>query len=233
MKRSALVIALVSIAVAMTVPASAASFSDAFDRTDNASLGAPWSFVSSTWGVRSNGARFLTGAYTSTTGLAVVDAGTTQISVAADITLSPTPLRSNAGLALAAKDYKNNLFCKIEITDKNPNGLMAIGRRLNNVITSQLASAKNLGLVSGGTYPRRLCPSGERHHDDRRFASDHLRTHISGYRRLRVIHEGGLPRPHRARRRRREVHLRQLRPLGGIDPSVSLSIARADARADA
>src|SRR4029079_7204997 len=136
----------------LTFPASAASFADPFDRSDSSSLGAPWTYVASTWGIRSNGARFLTGQYASTPGLAVMDAGTTQISVSADITLSPTLQRSNAGLALAAKDYKNNLFCKIEVTNINSNGLMAIGRRLNNVITSQLVAVKSAGFVSGGTY---------------------------------------------------------------------------------
>ena len=61
-------------------------------------------------GIRSNGARFLTGAFTSTTALATVNAGTTEVSVSADITLSSTYHRANAGLTLGAVDYKNNLF---------------------------------------------------------------------------------------------------------------------------
>jgi hypothetical protein len=127
-------------------------FADTFDRADGNTLGSQWSYASSTWGVRSNGARFLTGAYTSTTALATVNVNTTQVSVSADIRLSSTFHRANAGLTLGALDYKNNVFCKVEVTDGNPNGLMSIGRRLNNVITSQLAAIRNAGFVNGGTY---------------------------------------------------------------------------------
>ena len=81
-----------------------------------------------------------------------MNAGTTDVSVSADITLSSTYHRANAGLTPGAVDYKNNLFCKIEVTDGNPNGLMSIGRRLNNVITSQLAAYRNAGFVNGATY---------------------------------------------------------------------------------
>ena len=86
------VTALVLGTTLLTFPASAASFADPFDRSDSSSLDSR-RLVASTWGIRSNGARFLTGQYTSTTGLAVMDAGTTQVSVSADITLSPTPHR--------------------------------------------------------------------------------------------------------------------------------------------
>jgi hypothetical protein len=52
-------------------------------------------------------------------------------------------------LVLGAND---NFFCKIEVTNGNPNGLMSIGRRIGGATASLLASAKNTGYVNGGTY---------------------------------------------------------------------------------
>ena len=127
-------------------------FVDTFDRADGG-LGSPWVTTSSTWGVRSNHAVFLTGNYTSTTGVASVPiASTTDAYTSVDITLSLTPLRANAGLTPAFVDYNNNMFCKIEVTAGNPHGLMSIGRRLNGTMTSGLAVVRNAGFVSGGTY---------------------------------------------------------------------------------
>jgi hypothetical protein len=126
-------------------------FSDSFGRADGA-LGLPWTATASTWGVRSGRAQLLSGTYASTTATATVNVGTTNVTVAADITLSSTPRRANAGITPGFVDYRNNLYCKIEVSPVNPNGLMSIGRRLNGTTTSRLVYAGNTGFVNGGTY---------------------------------------------------------------------------------
>ena len=126
-------------------------FSDSFDRADGA-LGLPWTKTASTWGVRSSRAQLLSGIYASTTATATVDVGTTNVTVAADITLSSRRQRANAGLTTAFVDYRNNLYCKIEVTVVNPHGLMSIGRKLNGTTTSRLVAATRTGFVNGGAY---------------------------------------------------------------------------------
>jgi hypothetical protein len=126
-------------------------FLDSFGRADGA-LGTPWVATASTWGVRSGRAQLLSGTYASTTATATVNVGTTNVTVAADITLSSTPRRANAGITPGFVDYRNNLYCKIEVSPVNPNGLMSIGRRVNGTTTSRLVYAGNTGFVNGGTY---------------------------------------------------------------------------------
>ncbi len=134
-----------------SLPRSGVLFADSFDRFDGP-LGSPWVSTSSTWGIRSNKAKLLSGAYTSTSGTATIDVGQTDVTVSADITLSATPRRSNAGLTPGFVDYLNNLYCKIEVTEGNPNGLMSIGRRVDGMTTSQLAARKNAGFMAARTY---------------------------------------------------------------------------------
>jgi hypothetical protein len=142
-------------------PAGAATtFSDAFDRPD-APLGAPWLTANSTWGVRSGAARMLTARWPNTAAIATVDTATTQHTISADITLSPTLRRANAGLIVAGIDYKNNFFCKVEVTPGNPNGLMAIGRRLNGKISSLLVGVTDAGFTNGSTYHVTCARSGD------------------------------------------------------------------------
>jgi len=150
-----MVLLTVALSATVIVPQSASAatvFTDTFTRSDSNNLGSGWQVWSSSWGVRSGKARALSGAWLQTTAITSVSAGSTSYTVDVDITLSPTPMRSNAAVALAVVDYSNNFFCKIEVTDGNPNGLASIGRRVGKTITSQLASAKNIGLVAGGTY---------------------------------------------------------------------------------
>jgi hypothetical protein len=63
-------------------------------------------------------------------------------------------------LAIAVLDGKNNLFCRIEVTNANPNGLMSIGRKLNGTV-SQLVSLRNVGFVNGETHAVTCARSGE------------------------------------------------------------------------
>lgn len=146
----ALVLALVLSCLA-SVPASATSLSDSFNRRDGA-LGAPWTTVNSTWGVRSNRAKALTSQYTAGVGYAVRPFVSTNFTVSAAITLSPTFRRANAGLTILFANHANNIFCKIEVTEGNPDGLMSIGRRRGGATTSLLAQISGTGFSNGRTY---------------------------------------------------------------------------------
>jgi hypothetical protein len=88
-----------------------------------------------------------------TVGHAVVDTNVSSgIRVEADIRLSPTYHRANTGLSALYKDKSNHLFCKIEVTDGRPSGLLSIGETQGGKITSLLASKTGLGLKNGSTY---------------------------------------------------------------------------------
>jgi hypothetical protein len=89
--------------------------------------------------------------------LATVDTGVdTGIEVIAEITLSPTPRRANVGVVALYRDRKNHLTCKLEVTEGNPSGLLAIGDQLDGTTTSLLASEAGIGLRNGKTYRLRL-----------------------------------------------------------------------------
>lgn len=133
------------------LPASAITVADSFDRPDGA-LSSPWSAVNSTWAVRSNKARVSTTRYASGIAYAVRSFVSANFSVSARITLSSIPRRANAGLTLLFVNDANNIFCKIEVTEGNPNGLMSTGRRRSGVTTSLLAKYRGTGFVNGGTY---------------------------------------------------------------------------------
>ncbi|MEO8423999.1 MAG: hypothetical protein ABI595_08805 [Actinomycetota bacterium] len=150
--RRQLVVALAFVMVCLvTMPASATAFSDSFNRSAGA-LGSPWTTANSTWGVRSNRAKVLTAQYAAGIGYAVRPFVSTNFTVSADITLSPTYRRANAGLTLLFVSHANNIYCKIEVTPGNPNGLMSIGRRRGGVTTSLLAKIRNTGFMNGRTY---------------------------------------------------------------------------------
>jgi hypothetical protein len=85
--------------------------------------------------------------------LATVDTGrATDVEVAAEITLSPTPERANVGVVALFVDRKNHLTCKIEVTEGHPDGLLSIGEELAGTTTSLLAERDRVGLRNGGTY---------------------------------------------------------------------------------
>ena len=139
--------------VSSAVPASATTtFADAFDRPDGP-LGSPWVAANSTWGVRSGAAQMLRARWADTIAAATVDSGLTEYRVSADVRLSPTFRRANAGLVIASVSVRTHLFCKIEVTAGNPDGLMSIGRRVNGKTTSLLATIRNAGFTNGTTYP--------------------------------------------------------------------------------
>ena len=74
------------------------------------------------------------------------------IAVSATIRLSPTLDRANAGLVALFTDRENHLVCKIEVTEGNPDGLIAIGDERNGVQASLLSYRREIGLRNGVKY---------------------------------------------------------------------------------
>lgn len=77
---------------------------------------------------------------------------TTGITVSADITMSPTPLRANVGLVALFVNPGNHLSCKIEISALRPEGLLTIGDQRHDISTSRLAPLQHRGFENGRTY---------------------------------------------------------------------------------
>jgi hypothetical protein len=98
--------------------------------------------------------------------LATMDTGASSgIVVSAEITLSPTKGRANVGLVALYADRRNHLTCKIEVTEGNPDGLLAIGDQMDGHTTSLLADRGDVGLKNGETYRLELAiPSSVRKH---------------------------------------------------------------------
>jgi hypothetical protein len=137
-----------------TAAGAAPAIWDGFDRPDgpigSTDTGQGWQQTSGTWVVQSNRARVTT---TSAYGYATVPvASSSAFTVEVDITLSPTFRRANAGLTVLWRNSSNHIFCKIEVTRGRPTGLMSIGRKLNNSVTSLLRFRSGTGFVNGQTY---------------------------------------------------------------------------------
>lgn len=89
--------------------------------------------------------------------LATIDTDrATDLTVSADITLSPTPERANVGLVGLFADRMNHLVCKMEVSEGHPDGLLSIGDERAGVTTSLLAGREHIGFTSGGTYRLQL-----------------------------------------------------------------------------
>lgn len=138
--------------------AEAASVVDTFNRRDAAVLGEadsgqPWEYSNGTWSVDADAAVFNTDGSVAE---AIVDSHLSdEFKAEADITLSPEPLRANAGLTILHRDHANHIFCKVEITEGHPEGFISIGKYVDGRGRSLLgpgASQDGLGLVNGGTY---------------------------------------------------------------------------------
>ncbi len=147
MKRSVAAVLACSLVVIAAPAAWAWTTTDSFDRTDG-SLGSPWSQVGS-WAVEDARARFTS---SQSYGYATVAMPTSAPVVEADITLSPTFRRANAGLTILWRDKSNHVFCKVEVTAGRPTGLMSIGRMRGGTITSLLAYRAGTGFANGETY---------------------------------------------------------------------------------
>ncbi len=162
-KSAALLLVTALLSMTMMGSASGASlpYADAFDRT-NGSLGPDWSEVGGHWTISSGQG---VPPQIDTISEATLDIGTSSVfAVAASITLSPTFHRANAGLTALFVNHDNHIFCKIEVTDGNPNGLLTIGKRQRGVTTSLLSkvrgSAGGWRLLNGAVYRLSLSRSG-------------------------------------------------------------------------
>jgi hypothetical protein len=128
-------------------------FSDGFGRS-NGPLGSPWTNTGG-WAIDDGRVKLTSNGHAET----VVDTGLSDdYRVSADIALSPN--RANAGLSTLWKNHSNHLFCKIEVTPGNPQGLMSIGHQLNGRNKSLLKSAKGFGLDKGKTYQLSVTKQG-------------------------------------------------------------------------
>jgi hypothetical protein len=147
-----------------TAAGAAPGITDSFTRPDGpigvTETGQSWLPSGSTWVVQSNRARVTT---TTSYGYATVPiASSSTFVVEADIGLSPTYRRANAGLTVLWRSASNHIFCKIEVTQGRPTGLMSIGRKLNNVVTSLLAFRAGTGFRNGQTYHVSCSRAGNR-----------------------------------------------------------------------
>ncbi len=124
-----------------------------FDRPDGP-LPDAWRATRSGWGVASG--RVHPPAVRSTSEAVRKVGRSAGLTVAADVRLSATPRRANAGLAFMWRGHRNHFFCKAEVTEGNPAGLLTIGRALDGRVTSLLAARRDVGLVNGETYRMRM-----------------------------------------------------------------------------
>jgi hypothetical protein len=70
----------------------------------------------------------------------------------ADITLSPTALRANAGLAFRAQSGRSYLWIKVQRTKTYPEGAIAIAKTEDGETVPRLEQLDAVGLENGRTY---------------------------------------------------------------------------------
>jgi hypothetical protein len=129
--------------------AQAVGASDNFNRPDGR-IGRAWTKYNGTWVIQNQQAAVTAAGHISE---ATRDIGiVTNYSVSADLTLSPTPLRANAGLTTNYVDHNNQLYCKVEVTAEHKGGFLSIGHILDGAANSLLAYETKVGVQNGGTY---------------------------------------------------------------------------------
>ena len=136
----------------------ASAVSDTFNRHDAVTLGEadsgqPWEYANGTWSVDAATAVFNADGSVAE---AIVDSDLSNgFKAEADITLSSRALRANAGLTILHRDHANHIFCKVEVTEGHPKGLISIGKYVDGRGRSLLGPAsyeEGLGLHNGRTY---------------------------------------------------------------------------------
>jgi hypothetical protein len=155
--------AALAVVLLLAGPAQGATIvSDSFSRPDGpigtAPTGQTWVQANGTYVVRSGRAVAAASGHISE---AVVNSGlANNYKVSADITLSSTPLRANAGLTANWVNHSNNLFCKTEVTAQHKGGFLSIGDIINGSGNSLLAYKTKVGVKNGGTYHMDFSRSG-------------------------------------------------------------------------
>ena len=133
--------------------------SDSFNRPDGP-IGAAWTEYNGTWVIRNQAAVVTAAGHISEATRSI--GASNNYKVEADITLSPTPLRANAGLVANYVNHNNQLYCKVEITAEHRGGFMSIGHILGGVANSLLVYKTKVGVANGGTYHMTFTRSARR-----------------------------------------------------------------------
>jgi hypothetical protein len=99
-----------------------------------AETGQEWRQEAGTWRV-AGGRALATARFRSQVCTAVVETGSADGRLDLEIALSSTPGRVNAGSVFRSVDPDTNLFVKLERTERNPDGLLAIGKKQEGRVT--------------------------------------------------------------------------------------------------
>jgi hypothetical protein len=86
-------------------------------------------------------------------GFAVVDLGGAHragLQVSSQVRLSPG--HANVGLVAPFRDARNYLYCKVELTPRNPNGAALLGHRIRGGQPSLVRAARGIGLEPSAVY---------------------------------------------------------------------------------
>lgn len=86
-------------------------------------------------------------------GFAVVDLGGAHragLRVSSQVRLSPG--HANVGLVTPFRDARNYLYCKVELTPRNPNGAALLGHRIRGGQPNLVRAARGIGLAPSAVY---------------------------------------------------------------------------------
>jgi len=153
--RSWVVGVLVAVLLVGTVAADASAavlWADGFGGT---ALRARWTEVDARWWVRDGSLHVHKRSVNQRTriGFAVVDLGGPHragLRVSSQVRLSPG--YANVGLVTPFRDARNYLYCKVELTPRNPNGAALLGHRIRGGQPSLVRAARAIGLEPSAVY---------------------------------------------------------------------------------
>ena len=153
--RSWVVGVLVAVLLVGTVAADASAavlWADGFGGT---ALRARWTEVDARWWVRDGSLHVHKRSVNPRTriGFAVVDLGGPHragLRVSSQVRLSPG--YANVGLVTPFRDARNYLYCKVELTPRNPNGAALLGHRIRGGQPSLVRAARAIGLEPSAVY---------------------------------------------------------------------------------
>jgi len=153
--RSWVVGVLVAVLLVGTVAADASAavlWADGFGGT---ALRARWTEVDARWWVRDGSLHVHKRSVNQRTriGFAVIDLGGPHragLRVSSQVRLSPG--YANVGLVTPFRDARNYLYCKVELTPRNPNGAALLGHRIRGGQPSLVRAARAIGLEPSAVY---------------------------------------------------------------------------------
>ena len=153
--RSWIVGLLVAVLLIGTLAADASAavlWADGFGGT---TLRSRWNEVGARWWVRDGSLHVHKGSVDRRTrvGFAVVDLGGAHragLQVSSQVRLSPG--HANVGLVTPFRDARNYLYCKVELTPRNPSGAALLGHRIRGGQPSLVRAARGIGLEPSAVY---------------------------------------------------------------------------------